>query len=88
MRNQMSVKQAVWDIVLEITGGSADRTFTIQEVKDKFAKKHPERSVRSVESRIIKDCVNHDSHEHHTFDENKYTKIEHGKYRLSRSKVH
>ena len=84
MRKQVSisVKQAVLDVVLELTGGSTNVVFTIREVKEAFSKKYPQFSVRSVESRIIKDCVNHNSHEHHTHDENRYWRVGYAKYRL------
>lgn len=74
--------QVVYDAVWELTQGKSSVEFTISEVKKLIEKKDPTFKLRSVESRIIKDCVNHDSHEHHPRVNNFYWRVGDGKYRL------
>ena len=82
MNNNKTVAEVVYEVVCEITNNDLNCIFSQKAVKKAISKKYPNFRLRSVESCIIKDCVNHDSHEHHTPRNSYYKKVGRGKYRL------
>lgn len=81
-RGKYNNQRVVYKAVLEITKGRKDVEFEIKEVKELISQKYPDFNLRSVESRMIKDSVNHDSHKHHPPVASYYWKSGRGKYRL------
>ena len=81
-RGKYDNQKVVYEAVLEITKGRKDVEFEIKEVKELILEKYPDFNLRSVESRMIKDCVNHESHKHHPPVASYYWKCQRGKYCL------
>ena len=77
-----TVAEVVYEVVCELTNNDPNYIFSQKALKEAISKKYPNFRLRSVESCIIKDCVNHDSHEHHTPRNSYYEKVGRGKYRL------
>ena len=76
------VKQVVWEAVQEFTGGDADIEFAIKDLKPVISDKHPDFKMANVGAEVVSGCVNHPSRHYHSGTEDRYWRIERGRYRL------
>ena len=76
------VKQVVWEAVLDFTGGDASIEFAIKDIKSVILNKYPNFKLSNIGPEINAACVNSPSRHHYSNNENRYWKVEYGKYRL------
>ncbi len=76
------VKQVVWEAVQEFTQGNMDVEFKIRDITALILENAPEFKVTTVNGQITADTVNHPSRRHHSGTEDRYWRIETGRYRL------
>ena len=78
-----TVKEVVYDAVLEFTSGDAIVEFKPIEIVNQVLKKHPTFKPGTVRYQLIAACPNHRSYHHHpSIKENYYWLVEDGVYRL------
>ncbi len=76
------VKEVVWEAVREFTRDQTEVEFTIKDITAIILKKDPDFKKETVNGQITADTVNHPSRHHHSGTEDRYWRIERGKYRL------
>jgi hypothetical protein len=76
------VEQVVWEAVQELTQGNKDFVFAPKDVIAVILKKYPNFNRSSVRCRIISDCVGHTSRHYYPGGDDRYWRIEKGKYCL------
>ena len=78
----ITVKQVVWEAVLELTDGDATVEFAIKDVKPIIRQKYPDYKLSNVGAEITADCVNSVSRRHYKVNKDRYWKVRRGIYRL------
>ena len=78
----ITVKQVVWEAVLELTDGDVTVEFAIKDVKPIITEKYPDYKLSNVGAEISADCVNSPSRRHYTVNKDRYWKVRYGIYRL------
>ncbi len=76
------VKQVVWEAVQEFTGGSMMVNFSPKDIRTTVQSKYPDFNKDTVDAQIAADCVNHASRHHYPGGEDRYWRVEQGKYKL------
>lgn len=78
-----TVKEVVYDAVIEYTSGDANVKFEPKEIVELVLMKHPTFNPRTVRCQLSAACPNHRSYHHHpSVKERYYWLIEDGVYRL------
>ena len=74
--------QMVWEAVQAFTNGDANVQFTLKDIERVVSDKHTDFNVNIVRNRIRGGCVNFPTRRNYTIDEDRYWRVERGKYRL------
>jgi hypothetical protein len=76
------VREVVRQAVQEFTHGALQRVFTPKEIIDVILKTYPTFNKSTARCQIVSDCVNHPSRRHYPGGEDRYWRLEKGKFRL------
>lgn len=76
------VREVVWRAVREFTQDRTDVEFTIRDITAIILRREPNFKKETVNGQITAGTVNHPSRRHHSDTEDRYWRIERGKYRL------
>lgn len=82
------VKDVIKEIVMDITKGNKEATFSPKEVIDLVLRKYPDFNKSTARCQLIQDCVNHTSRKHYKGgQQDLYYLLDKGKYRLYNSET-
>lgn len=79
----IKVKDVIKEVVMKVTKGNKDVTFSPKEIIDLVLQKYPDFNKSTARCQLIQDCVNHTSRKHYKGgQQDLYYLIDKGTYRL------
>ena len=76
------VREAVLEIVQELTGGNTNVEFSPKEVSTRILEKYPDFKENNVRAELMAGCPNHPSYHHYSGAHKYYRRVKRGTYRL------